>query len=250
MRKKIVAGNWKMNNDLTMTTDLIESVKSKLNFNTDTQVFISPSFPFLHEAIKKCKGTLINVTAQNINENESGAYTGEVSSSMLKSIGINSVIIGHSERRQYFNESDSTLLKKVNKALSENFKVFFCIGENIDDRNNNNYFNIIKQQLNNTIFNIDKIDVNNLIIAYEPIWAIGTGLTASPDQAQEMHSFIRKLIKNKYGSKISKNLSIIYGGSVKPSSARDIFGKTDVDGGLIGGASLKAQDFIDIVNSI
>ena len=239
-----------MNNDLTMTIDLIESVKSKLNFKTDTQVFISPSYPFLHEAIKKCKGTLINVTAQNINENESGAYTGEVSSSMLKSIGINSVIIGHSERRQYFNESDSTLLKKVNKALSKNFKVFFCIGESIEDRNNKNHFNIIKQQLNNTIFNIDKIDINNLVIAYEPIWAIGTGLTASPEQAQEIHSFIRNIFKDRYGSNISENLSIIYGGSIKPSSARDIFEKTDVDGGLIGGASLKAEDFIDIVNSI
>ena len=239
-----------MNNDLTMTIDLIESVKSKLNFKTDTQVFISPSYPFLHEAIKKCKGTLINVTAQNINENESGAYTGEVSSSMLKSIGINSVIIGHSERRQYFNESDSTLLKKVNKALIKNFKVFFCIGESIEDRNNKNHFNIIKQQLNNTIFNIDKIDINNLIIAYEPIWAIGTGLTASPEQVQEIHSFIRNIFKDRYGSNISENLSIIYGGSVKPSSARDIFEKTDVDGGLIGGASLKAEDFIDIVNSI
>ncbi len=239
-----------MNNDLTMTIDLIESVKSKLNFKTETQVFISPSYPFLYEAIKKCKGTLINVTAQNINENESGAYTGEVSSSMLKSIGINSVIIGHSERRQYFNESDSTLLKKVNKALSKNFKVFFCIGESIEDRNNKNHFNIIKQQLNNTIFNIDKIDINNLIIAYEPIWAIGTGLTASPEQAQEIHSFIRNIFKDRYGSNISENLSIIYGGSVKPSSARDIFEKTDVDGGLIGGASLKAEDFIDIVNSI
>jgi triosephosphate isomerase len=250
MRKKIVAGNWKMNNDLFMTKDLIHSIKSKLNNNFNTEVFISPSFPFLLEAKKNCNNTKINVTAQNINENESGAYTGEVSSSMLKSIGVNSVIIGHSERRQYFNENDHILLKKLKKAMSEKFKVFFCVGENINERENNNHFNIIEKQLNNTVFKIDSFDVNNLIIAYEPVWAIGTGLTASPEQAQEMHFFIREIFKSKYGSEISNNLSIIYGGSVKPSSAKDIFGKKDVDGGLIGGASLRAQDFIDIVNSI
>ena len=250
MRKKVVAGNWKMNNDLIMSNDLIKAIKLKLNKENDTDVYISPSFPFLNESIKQCKGTKIKVLAQNVNENKSGAYTGEVSLSMLKSIGIDSVLIGHSERREYYHETDEILLKKLSNSLDEGFKVFFCIGESLNDRENNLHFDVIEQQLKNTIFKIDKINYENLIIAYEPVWAIGTGLTASPDQAQEIHAFIRKNIAERFGEDFSNNISIIYGGSVKPDSASDIFSKDDVDGGLIGGASLNAQDFVEIVNSI
>jgi triosephosphate isomerase len=169
---------------------------------------------------------------------------------MLKSIGIDSVIIGHSERREYFQENDEILLKKLSNSLDEGFKVFFCIGESLNDRKNDLHFDVIEQQLKNTIFKIDKINYENLIIAYEPVWAIGTGLTASPDQAQEIHAFIRKNIAERFGEDFSNKISIIYGGSVKPDSASDIFSKVDVDGGLIGGASLNAQDFVEIVNSI
>jgi triosephosphate isomerase len=250
MRKKVVAGNWKMNNDLIMSNDLIKSIKLKLNKKIDTDVFISPSFPFLNESIKQCEGTKIKVLAQNVNENKSGAYTGEVSLSMLKSIGIDSVMIGHSERREYYHETDDILLNKLSNSLDEEFKVFFCIGESLKDRENDLHFDVIEQQLKSTIFRINKINFKNLIIAYEPVWAIGTGLTASPDQAQEMHAFIRKIIAEKFGDDFAENISIIYGGSVKPDSASEIFGKNDVDGGLIGGASLNAEDFIEIVNSI
>ena len=250
MRKKIVAGNWKMNNDLIMSNNLINDLKLKLSKEIDTEVFISPSFPFLHEAINQCKGTKINVLAQNVNENSGGAYTGEVSLSMLRSIGIDSVLIGHSERREYYHETDEILLKKLSNSLDEGFKVFFCIGESLNERDNDLHFDVIEKQLKNTIFKIDKINYENLIIAYEPVWAIGTGLTASPDQVQEIHAFIRKNIAEKFDEDFSNNISIIYGGSVKPDTASEIFSKDDVDGGLIGGASLNAKDFVEIVNSI
>ena len=249
MRDKIVAGNWKMNNDFKETNEILQQLKSYAE-PPNVEIMVAPSFTQLHQSVQLLKSTNISVVSQNISVAQSGAYTGEVSPKMLKGIGVNIAIIGHSERRQYFNENDHILLKKLKKAISEKFKVFFCIGENINERENNNHFDIIEKQLNNTVFKIESVDVNNLIIAYEPIWAIGTGLTASPEQAQEMHFFIREIFKSKYGSEISDNLSIIYGGSVKPSSAKDIFGKKDVDGGLIGGASLRAEDFIDIVNSI
>lgn len=241
MRKKIVAGNWKMNNDLTMTTDLIESVKSKLNFNTDTQVFISPSFPFLHEAIKKCKGTTINVTAQNINENESGAYTGEVSSSMLKSIGINSVIIGHSERRQYFNESTKLIADKIKTAHKLNLKVILCIGELKSEIRNRK--KVLRNQLKSIPLNPNH---KNLIIAYEPVWAIGTGLTPSLLEINEIHSSIRSILKSKLD--FSNKVSILYGGSVNAKNAKEILSLNNVDGALVGGASLQISEFSKIID--
>ena len=188
--------------------------------------------------------------AQNVNDNLKGAFTGEVSIHMLKSINVDGVILGHSERREYYNEDDDLLLRKLKVSLENNFKVYFCIGESLEDREKNNHFEKVKNQLEKTVFKIDNIDPENLVIAYEPIWAIGTGLTASPEQAQEIHKYIRNLLSERYGNRISDNTSIIYGGSVKPNSARDIFEKQDVDGGLIGGASLSPQDFIDIVRSI
>ena len=250
MRKKIVAGNWKMNADLRESINLIDSIKEIYDGSEDVEVCIAPSFPFLKESSELCKGKKIKVLAQNVNDNLKGAFTGEVSIDMLKSINVDGVILGHSERREYYNEDNSLLLRKLKISLENNFKVYYCIGESLQDREKNIHFKKVKNQLEKTLFKINNIDPENLVIAYEPIWAIGTGLTASPQQAQEIHEHIRKILSERYGKKISDNISIIYGGSVKPHSAKEIFEKEDVDGGLIGGASLSAQDFIDIVRSI
>jgi triosephosphate isomerase len=250
MRKKIVVGNWKMNVDLSESINLIESIKKIYDHSEDVEVCIAPSFPFLKESSELCQGEKIKVLAQNVNDNLKGAFTGEVSIDMLKSINVDGVIIGHSERREYYNEDDDLLLRKLQVSLDNNFNVFFCVGESLLDRKKNNHFEKVKNQLEKTVFKIDNVNPENLVLAYEPVWAIGTGLTASPEQAQEIHKYIRNLVCERYGKKISDNISIIYGGSVKPSSAKEIFEKEDVDGGLIGGASLSPQDFIDVVRSI
>ena len=250
MRRKIVAGNWKMNNDQNESNILIRSVIEQNSKNNSCNIYVSPSFPFLKDAVLNCSKSNIKVLSQNVSHLTNGALTGEVSCTMLKSIGVNSVIIGHSERRKIFGESDDILLKKLKICLQNNLEVFFCIGEEIDARNNNKHFSVIENQLNETVFMFGEIDPANLVIAYEPVWAIGTGLTASPQQAQEMHKFIRQIFTEKFSESISCNLSIIYGGSVKPSSAKNIFSQPDVDGGLIGGASLNVNDFSNIINSI
>ena len=250
MRRKIVAGNWKMNNDQSESNVLIHSIIEQSSKNTSCNIYVSPSFPFLKDAALTCSKSNIKVLSQNVSHLSSGALTGDVSCTMLKSIGVNSVIIGHSERRTIFGESDDILLKKIKICLENNLEVFFCIGEEIDVRNSNKYFSVIENQLNETVFKLKDMDPENLVIAYEPVWAIGTGLTASPEQAQEMHKFIRQKFTEKFSESISNNLSIIYGGSVKPNSAKNIFNQPDVDGGLIGGASLNPNDFLDIINSI
>ena len=250
MRRKIVAGNWKMNNNLSESISLIDSIIEMNNSNNNCEVYVSPSFPFLKDAKVKCNSTEIKVLAQNVSHLAKGALTGDVSCSMLQSIDINSVIIGHSERRTVFKETDQMLLKKIELCLKNNFEIFLCIGEDLESRNSNRQYSVVEDQLNSTIFNLTNINPDKLIIAYEPVWAIGTGLTAKPSQAQEMHNFIREKFKIKYSSSISDNLPIIYGGSVKPESAKDIFHQIDVDGGLIGGASLKPDDFIEIIKSI
>ena len=250
MRRKIVAGNWKMNNDLNQSMSLIDSVIENSAGITNCELYLSPSFPFLRDSKIKCEHTNIKVLAQNVSHLEKGALTGDVSCDMLKSININSVIIGHSERRTIFKENDDILLKKIELCVKNNFEIFLCIGEDLESRNSNKEFSVIEDQLNNTIFNLNDINPKKLIIAYEPVWAIGTGLSANPTQAQEMHNFIREKFKVKFSESISDNLTIIYGGSVKPETAKDIFDQPDVDGGLIGGASLNHNDFIKIVKSI
>jgi triosephosphate isomerase len=194
--------------------------------------------------------TNIGVAAQNMSQFESGAYTGEISADMLKSIGVNTVILGHSERRAIFKETDSEIAEKVTTALKHDMTVIFCFGEELQDRKNNQHFNIVENQLRDGLFHLENADWSEIILAYEPVWAIGTGETASPDQAQEMHAFIRETVRHTYGSEIAENVSILYGGSVKPDNAQEIFSKEDVDGGLIGGAALKADDFAAIVNAI
>ncbi len=250
MRKKIVAGNWKMNNDSAQTEALIDELIEKRPTDTTTKIVIAPTFVNLQAAVKQAAGSNIIVAAQNMHQAENGAYTGEVSVSMLKSIKVNTVILGHSERRAYFNENNSLLAEKVNTALKHNLTVIFCFGEELADRQSENHFNVVESQLREGLFHITENDWNNIVLAYEPVWAIGTGETASPEQAQEMHAFIRNLIRQNINETVAENTSILYGGSVKPDNAREIFSKADVDGGLIGGASLKADDFLAIVNAM
>ncbi|PTX59436.1 triosephosphate isomerase [Kordia periserrulae] len=248
MRRKIVAGNWKMNNDLSETeallNDLIEQVP-----NTDVSVMVAPTFVNLFQAFNVLKGHNIEVIAQNMHQEANGAYTGEVSASMLQSVGVNTVILGHSERRAYFGETDEILAKKVDTALANELQIVFCFGEELEDRKAGNHFSVVENQLKNALFHLEAAHWKNIILAYEPVWAIGTGETASPEQAQEMHAFIRKTISEKFGQDVANELSILYGGSVKPANAAEIFAKADVDGGLIGGASLKAADFVAIINA-
>ena len=248
MRKKIVAGNWKMNNNLSETIKLINDLKIQINRN-NVKVMIAPAFTFLQTAVKQIDGFDIEVISQNINNNSSGAYTGEVSAEMLKSIGVNTTLIGHSERRAYYNEDDDLLLNKLKHSIECGMNVIFCFGEELSDRKSQNHFTVVKNQLDNTVMKVDKNSWKKIILAYEPVWAIGTGETASAEQAQEMHEYVRKCISETFGKEISNNVSILYGGSVKPNNASEIFSKKDVDGGLIGGAALNASDFSKIVES-
>lgn len=248
MRKHIVAGNWKMNNDLPQTELLITELL-KQNVTSDAEVMIAPSFTNLWQAFESLRQESIEVIAQNMHFAENGAYTGEVSASMLKSIGIKTVILGHSERRAYYNETDASLAKKVDAALENDMRIIFCFGEELADRKANNEEAVVESQIKNALFHLSADAFKNIVLAYEPVWAIGTGETASPEQAQDMHAFIRKTLANKYGDEVADSVSILYGGSVKPNNAKEIFGKPDVDGGLIGGASLKAEDFYAIVNA-
>ena len=248
MRKEIVAGNWKMNNDLAQTEALITSLK-KQKKTSNAEVMIAPTFTNLWHAYQTLKDNAIEVIAQDMHFAKSGAYTGEISASMLKSVGVNTVILGHSERREYFKETDELLAKKVNAALANDMRVIFCFGEELADRKSGNEENIVGNQIKNALFHLQAWDYKNIVLAYEPVWAIGTGETASPEQAQDMHAFIRKTIADQYGYEVANSVSILYGGSVKPANAQEIFSKPDVDGGLIGGASLNAEDFYAIVNA-
>lgn len=248
MRKHIVAGNWKMNNDLAQTQSLITDLK-KIKQTSKAEVMIAPTFTNLWSAFESLRLSDIEVIAQNMHFAENGAYTGEVSASMLKSVGIKTVILGHSERRAYFNETDELLTKKVNTALANEMRVIFCFGEELDDRKAGKEEAVVASQIKNALFHLEASAFENIVLAYEPVWAIGTGETASPEQAQDMHAFIRKTLTNKYGKEVANKVSILYGGSVKPDNAKEIFSKPDVDGGLIGGASLKATDFFAIVNA-
>jgi triosephosphate isomerase len=250
MRQKIVAGNWKMHKNAEETEDLLNELIDKLPNDIEAQIIVAPTFVNLASAVDHLEFTNIAVAAQNMHQNESGAYTGEISADMLKSIGVNIVILGHSERRAYFHETDTVLAQKVTTALKHDMTVIFCFGEELKDRQSNQHFNVVENQLRDGLFHLENKDWEQIILAYEPVWAIGTGETASPEQAQEMHEFIRETIRKRFGSDVAEDVSVLYGGSVKPDNAKEIFSKPDVDGGLIGGAALKAADFAAIVNSI
>ena len=249
MREKIVAGNWKMNNDLAETEELLGKLKLQMVKDPEATVMVAPAFTNLYPTFQALKNTPVIVAAQNMHESKKGAFTGEISADMLKSVGVNTVILGHSERRAYFNETSEILAKKVQTAIDKEMTVIFCFGEELEDRKNDKHFELVESQLKESLFQLPKSAWNNIILAYEPVWAIGTGETASPEQAQEMHKHIRSLLEKNVGKEVADNTSILYGGSVKPNNAREIFAKEDVDGGLIGGASLNAVDFVEIVNS-
>jgi len=252
MRKKIVAGNWKMNNNTKESKKLIKGIKKVIKKQSleNTRVIVAPTFVNLAASVKKAKKSKIEVVAQNMHQAKNGAFTGEISADMLKSIKIKTVILGHSERRSIFGETDALLKEKVTTAIENNMEVIFCFGELLEDRKSENHFKIVENQLKNGIFHLEASNWKKVVLAYEPVWAIGTGETASPEQAQEMHAFIRDLVANRYDKNTAENVSILYGGSVKPANAAEIFSKPDVDGGLIGGAALKTEDFTAIINAI
>ena len=250
MRHKIVAGNWKMHKNAEETEDLLNDLIDQLPIDKNAEIIVAPTFVNLASAVAHLEFTNIDVAAQNMHQAENGAFTGEISADMLKSIGVNTVIIGHSERRAYFYESDAILAAKVNTALKHYMRVIFCFGEELKDRQSKNHFTIVENQLRNGLFHTEAKDWNSIVLAYEPVWAIGTGETATPEQAQEMHAFIRETIRKQFGNEVAEQVSILYGGSVKPDNAKEIFSKPDVDGGLIGGAALKASDFAAIVSAI
>jgi triosephosphate isomerase len=237
-----------MNNDYVDSEILVSKLLGQ-HKHSNTEVIIAPPFTNLLASINALKGSSIKVAAQNMHFAESGAYTGEVSAAMLKSIGVETVILGHSERRAYFNESDDLLAKKVDTALAHEMRVIFCFGEELKDRKSGNENSVVESQIKKALFHLPEAAWSQIVLAYEPVWAIGTGETATPDQAQDMHAFVRKTLANAYAQSLADSVSILYGGSVKSSNAEEIFSKTDVDGGLIGGAALDAEHFTAIVNA-
>ena len=252
MRQKIVAGNWKMNNDLDESKSLVKKIAKSIKKKSlkNTRVIVAPTYVSLQKVAAKAKGTKVEVAAQNMHFAKNGAFTGEIPADMLKSVNVKIVILGHSERREYFGETDALLAKKVDTALANEMEVIFCFGEVLEDRKSENHFKVVESQISNGLFHLEAKAWKNIVLAYEPVWAIGTGETASPEQAQEMHAFIRKIVADKYNQEVADNVSILYGGSVKPNNAKEIFGKPDVDGGLIGGAALSKDDFEAIIDAI
>jgi triosephosphate isomerase len=249
MRKNIVAGNWKMNLNAEQTKALIAALTS-VQLPDNTRVLVAPPFVNLSAALEAAHHSSIEVMAQNMHQAESGAYTGEVAASMLTHLGVKTVVLGHSERRSYFGETDALLAQKVQTALNHQMEVVFCFGEELAERENNTHFDVVASQLNNALFALPASAWNSIVLAYEPVWAIGTGLTASSAQAQEMHAFIRQTIAEAYSASLAQEVSILYGGSVKANNAAELFGQPDVDGGLIGGASLVAADFKGIIDGL
>ncbi len=250
MRQKIVAGNWKCNTNLQEGVELAKAVDSLVASEGADDVVVVLGTPFTHitKVVETVNTDRIGVAAQNCAAEAKGAYTGEVSAEMVKSTGAEYVILGHSERREYYGETSETLNKKLALALENGLTPIYCCGEALDIREAGKQNEFVKQQLDETVFQLSADDFKKIVIAYEPIWAIGTGVTASSEQAQEIHAYIRSAIADKFGNEIAEETSILYGGSCKPSNAQELFANKDVDGGLIGGASLKAEDFIGIIN--
>jgi triosephosphate isomerase (TIM) len=248
MRKNIVAGNWKMNKNLQEGIELAKDVCGK-SIASNVTVILCPPFIHLSEVSKAITNKSVFLGAQNCADKVSGAYTGEVSAEMVKSTGATFVILGHSERRAYYGETNSILAEKTKLVLANGLTPIFCIGEVLAEREAGKHFDVVKKQLSESLFELSAEEFSKIVIAYEPVWAIGTGKTASPEQAQEIHKVIREHIASKYGAPVADNTSILYGGSCNAANAKQLFSNPDVDGGLIGGAALKADDFIAIANS-
>lgn len=251
MRKLIVAGNWKMNKTFTEAESLLFDIADLLSESRpqNVEVVICPPALYLELASDIAQQNDFYSGAQNISHHDNGAFTGEISAEMVKSAGAKYVILGHSERRQYFKEDDDLINLKITKALNANLTPIYCCGEVLEEREENRHLEVVTEQLNKAICSLPDHEVRQLVIAYEPVWAIGTGRTATPEQAQEMHKFIRSIISRHYGDETANNMTILYGGSCNPGNAAELFSQPDVDGGLIGGASLKAEDFVKIINS-
>lgn len=250
MRKKIVAGNWKMNLDYAGGISLFSEIVNMVRDEKKGDQLAIICAPYIHlNSLAKLGGDVVKIGAQNCHQNDSGAYTGEISAGMIKSVGCEYIIIGHSERRQYFAEDNALLAAKTVKVLENGLSPIFCIGETLEERNDGSYFEVLKTQLEEGVFGLSADDFSKVVLAYEPVWAIGTGLTASAEQAQEVHAFIRKEIAAKYNAELAGNTTILYGGSCNPKNAAELFAQEDIDGGLIGGASLKSRDFVDIVKT-
>lgn len=246
MRKKIVAGNWKMNTTPAEGLELVKAISKQKGEVCDSVNFVvCPPFTHLGEVVRRTKGTGIAVGAQNCAAEAQGAYTGEISAHMIAWLGVEYVILGHSERRQYYGETSETLNKKMEQVYANGLIPIYCVGENLEEREAEKHFDVVKAQIEEVVYNLTAEQFDRLVVAYEPVWAIGTGKTATAEQAQEIHAYIRTVLADKFGATAQKT-PILYGGSCKPSNAAEIFGKEDVDGGLIGGAALKAEDFIGI----
>jgi triosephosphate isomerase (TIM) len=252
MRKKIVAGNWKMNKTFFEAEELIAEIADELEERElgNNEVVICPPFPYLEMATDIAEEGTIRVGAQNVSDHEDGAYTGEISASMLKSMEVDYCVIGHSERRKYFKEDNALLKRKVDIILFHEIQPLFCCGEILAEREAGKHFDVVKTQLEESLFHLTTDKFLKIIIAYEPVWAIGTGVNATPEQAQEMHAYIRQLIAHKYGKALSEETTILYGGSCTSKNAAELFAQPDVDGGLIGGASLKSDEFLKIFFSL
>ncbi len=248
MRQKIVAGNWKMNLDIDSGKELLIQIIDA-DLNSDCLTIVAPPYIHLHNFNRMLSHTNIALAAQNCHAQESGAYTGEISVQMLKSVGVEYVILGHSERREYFNEDSLAISFKVNTVIKEGLRPIYCCGETLAERKEGEHFETISTQIKQGLFQLNEMELLNCVIAYEPVWAIGTGETASPEQAQEIHAFIRKTIAEEYGEIVANSISILYGGSVKPGNAKELFNCPDIDGGLIGGAALDVTSFTAITNS-
>ncbi|MBR4788093.1 MAG: triose-phosphate isomerase [Bacteroidales bacterium] len=250
MRKKIVAGNWKMNTTVPEGIELAKAVAAKsAELPENVGLIVAPPFTHLAAVAEAIKGSRVELSAQNCADHEKGAYTGEVSVDMLKSVGCKWTILGHSERRQYYGETDEKLVVKVRLALAGGLGVILCVGENLEQREAGKHFDVVKEQIENVLFNFTAEELKNIIVAYEPVWAIGTGKTATAEQAEEIHAYIRKVLAGKFGKEAAEETTILYGGSCKPSNAAELFAMKDIDGGLIGGAALKPDDFIGIALS-
>ncbi len=249
MRKKVIAGNWKMNNDLSQSQNLVSNILNGLQSKSNCDVIICPPFTSLSEVSNLVKNTSVKLGAQNMYFEDNGAFTGEVSASMLKSVGCEYVILGHSERRNIFNESDEVINRKILKAIDAGLKPIFCVGELLEEREAGTTKEVVKKQVGSGLKNVDPKNINNITIAYEPVWAIGTGKTATSAQAQEVHEFIRNLITDLFSSDIAEKIIIQYGGSVKPENSGEILSQKDIDGALVGGACLKADSFLSIIAS-
>ena len=248
MRKNIVAGNWKMNTSLPEGIQLAKDVRSSIEGkNLNCEVILGVPFTHLSEVAKAVAGSSIKVAAENCASESKGAFTGEVSAEMVASTGATYVILGHSERRQYYHETSAILKKKVELALANQLKPIFCIGEVLEEREAGKHFEVVERQVKEALFDLSESDFKIIVLAYEPVWAIGTGKTATSDQAQEIHAHIRKVIADKYGKSIADNTTILYGGSANGGNAKELFSKPDVDGGLIGGASLSAEKFLPVI---